>query len=475
MLQINSGKLYQAGVGRTNKLRGVLYTNLAITGLDDVPLVTAAGTLLQTELRAGAKTLVYELTEQMDDGAVAPGVLISQGVLPYLYDFATVAAFFLEATCTPDADLCTRLLSGTRSLGVEAPPNKLIKRVFDPDVWLQPAERDAFPAFVDNLIGLKRKSFLAAMRAIRTFVTGLHRVADDVELAYTLLVASIESLAQGFDGHEGRWADFEEGKRKKIDGALVDADTVTAERVRQAIVEIEHLALARRFRDFALDHIDTSSEPATDRIGIPGRLDLRDALKEAYRLRSRYVHNLEDLPALLTRELNLSETIRHDHRNFLTLQGLAYHARQIILAFVERQPKVETEVYDYSGERYGVMRAQLVPEYWIGRPEALSPTAGRTWLEGLLQQTAAHLLSNTPITDLKAVVLKIEAWAPTLPKPARIPFEALYVLYNKFVGADLGSPNFSGGLDCLDRDRRWLSGIAAGCVSPWLALNAGRA
>jgi len=33
----------------------------------------------------------------------------------------------------------------------------------------------------------------------------------------------------------------------------------------------------------------------------------------------------------------------------------------------------------------------------------------------------------------------------------------------------------SGGLDCLNRDRRWLSGIAAGCVSPWLALHAGRA
>jgi hypothetical protein len=89
------------------------------------------------------------------------------------------------------------------------------------------------------------------MKAIRTYVTGLHRVADDLELAYTLLVASIESLAQDFDGHEGSWNDFDETKRKKIDQALADADVATADRVRAALVEIEHLALSRRFRDFA--------------------------------------------------------------------------------------------------------------------------------------------------------------------------------------------------------------------------------
>ena len=33
----------------------------------------------------------------------------------------------------------------------------------------------------------------------------------------------------------------------------------------------------------------------------------------------------------------------------------------------------------------------------------------------------------------------------------------------------------SGGRGCLDRDRRWLSGISADCVSPVLARHAGRA
>ncbi len=33
----------------------------------------------------------------------------------------------------------------------------------------------------------------------------------------------------------------------------------------------------------------------------------------------------------------------------------------------------------------------------------------------------------------------------------------------------------SGGLDCLDRGCRWLSGFSAGYVSPFLALHAGKA
>ena len=38
-----------------------------------------------------------------------------------------------------------------------------------------------------------------------------------------------------------------------------------------------------------------------------------------------------------------------------------------------------------------------------------------------------------------------------------------------------GQFNQSGGLDCLDRDCGWLSGFSAGCVSPFLALHAGKA
>ena len=191
MLQINSGKLYPGGVRRTNQLRGVIYTNLFI-GERDVPLVTAAGTSLYADPFGSLTPLIYELTEQMDDDRIAPGVLVSHGVQAYMNDFAAVVSFVLRATCTPDADLCTRLLSGKRSLGVSTPPSKLVSRVFKSRIFIQRNDRELLTSFVTDLIALRRRSFLAAMRAIRTYMTGLHRVADDLELAYTLLVASIE-------------------------------------------------------------------------------------------------------------------------------------------------------------------------------------------------------------------------------------------------------------------------------------------
>jgi hypothetical protein len=194
VLQINSGKLYPNGVGRKNKLRGILYSNLVLMGLDDKPIVTAAGTLLQVDPFGSPRPLVYELTEQMEDGRVASGVLISHGVQPYHHDFAGVVSFVLRAICTPDPDLCARLLSAKRSLAVMSPPNKLVRQVFDKEIWVRPTDAETLTSFVEDLIALRRKSFRAAMQAIRTYVTGLHRIADDLELAYTLLIASIETL-----------------------------------------------------------------------------------------------------------------------------------------------------------------------------------------------------------------------------------------------------------------------------------------
>jgi hypothetical protein len=437
MLQINSGKLYQRGVGRRNDLRGVLYTNLKLMALKK-PIVTVAGTLLPSDSMRSPNTVVYELVEQMETAAVAPGVLISHTVEPYLHDFSAVVAFVLRVTCTPDVDLSSRLLSGRRSLAVFTPPAKLLDRVFDQQVWCREDDAESLSSFVKQLIALERKSFLAVMRAIRTYVTGLHRIVDDLEFAYTLLVASIESLAQDFDRFEGDWSDVDDAKRGAVDRALQDADDVIASHVREAIVKNEHLALARRFREFALDHIKPRyfREDAVGKVGVLGRSDLRDALKEAYRLRSRYVHNLHSLPHLLTSDLNFSESIRSSHATLLTFQGLARLARAVILEFVDQRPKVETEVYDYTLERHGVVEAQLAPEYWIGRPEGLIADKGRAWFEGFLQQFAAHLQTAKAITDLTLVMSRIEEMLPEIDLRSRRPLISLYCIYNKIVPAE---------------------------------------
>ncbi len=150
----------------------------------------------------GTQTLIYEFTELIEQPPRA-GVVASHGVEPYLNDFAAIVSFALAVACTSEPELTSRLISGRRFPTINVPPQKLIHRAFDDQVWCHDEDADRLVTIVRDLIGLRRESYLAAMRAIRTYVTGLHRVVDDLELAYTLLVASVESLAQGFDGYRG--------------------------------------------------------------------------------------------------------------------------------------------------------------------------------------------------------------------------------------------------------------------------------
>ena len=219
MLQIASGRLFRRPPGQRNELRGVLYTNLRMF---DGSVETAAGRLRSTSTLHDSKTLIYEFMELID-GEPGPGVISSHGIDPYLSDFGAIVSFALNVTCTPDHDLTVRLLNGHPGPSVQFPPNQLIGRVFDEMVWCQHEDEVRLFELAGQLVSLERSNFLAAMRAIRSYVTGLHRLADDYELAYTLLVVSIESLL-GKDNPPPEWADFDEKKRLAIDKALIGAD-----------------------------------------------------------------------------------------------------------------------------------------------------------------------------------------------------------------------------------------------------------
>ena len=437
MLQIASGKLFKGTPAHRNELRGVLYTNLRMYNR---VIDTAAGRLLYTSTLHDSKSLVYEFIEHIE------GQPLSHGIDPYMSDFAAIVSFALNVTCTPDQELAFRLLNGRPGPSVHQPPSRLVQRVFDETIFCQDEDANHLVTLVNQLIGLERRSFLGAMRAIRSYVTGLHRLADDYELAYTLLVVSIESLAKEFDDFQPGWQDYDERKRRAIDQALTGADEDVAGQVRTALLETEHVALGRRFREFTLDHLRPSyfREEAQSQVGPMGRSDLVGALRQAYDLRSKYIHNLAELPAMLTvagRREAVSLPFRRDV--LLTFQGLARLARHVITTFIERQPKVEKEEYDYSKERAGIITYEWAPQYWIGDASNLNVALGRDLLEDFLKQIAACLLreSQATVTDLRANLTEVEKMLPQMNAEQRRPFIALYVIFNAMVPNDLRMEN----------------------------------
>ena len=432
MLQIASGKLFARPAARQNELRGVLYSNLRI--LRDAPIETAAGRLLSTNsLLAPYGELVYEFTELMEETEDS-AVLISHGMEPYIHDFAAVASLALNATCTVSPDDTRRLTSDSRGTKVGSPPRSFIPRVFDEELFLQEEEIDTFVEFVRDLIGLKRRAFLAAMRAIRTYVVALHRLADDLELSYTLLVASIESLAQSFDRFDVTWDDYNEDKRKKIDSALAHADKATANRVRATLLDIEKVAISRRFREFAKAHLQRTffRDEATGVSNPLTRAEADEALGKAYGLRSSYIHELRELPRALAVSGMLGETVRVDGVAQFTFRGLARVARHVIIDFVRRQPKVKKEIYSYESERHGVVTIALDPRYWIGRAEGLKLSAGTKRLEGFLTQLSSYLENHedAKVTDLRPMLKKVEGLLNSGTEESRRAFLAVYFLFN---------------------------------------------
>jgi hypothetical protein len=432
MLQIVSGKFFSAAKCYETLHRGTYYTNYRT--FQDAAISTAIGRLLPSTGRSGLATLTYEIVEKIEWVPPTPGVMTSTGGRELVDDFAAVLSFVLNAICTTDPDLIRRLTAeDTPELNRRNNPAKYLRRVFDAQVMAKPEDATLISDFVAALIGLKRDSYEGAIRAIHRYVTATHRIADDTSLAYALFIMSLEALAQTADDSVAVWGDFEESKRQRIDGALVDSPVDVAERVRSAILENEHVAMSRKFRDFAIGHIAPAffRTEAADSERPISRPDLLTLLRRAYDIRSGYVHRLEGVPKLLSLPFGHADTFEIEGQPTLTFQGLARLARHVITQFVQRSPKVEREDFNWHSALPNIVRMPLAPQIWIGRPEGYTAAAAAMWLQKFLEQVSALLL-RTPgaaLTDLTAILEKIEGLIGSTSASQRRPMLALYHLF----------------------------------------------
>lgn len=441
MLQITTGKFFRPGVDLySSRQRGVLHSNYALDG----PIETVAGTLFPSALRGDLAVLIYEVDERLEstnlDGT--PSFLLSTGGSYLVEDFAAVASFALGITCTSDADLARRLTqSNMPALGMRRAPRSYVRRVFDQSINDSADSNARLKSFLSDLVALPRSTYEAVMRAIQRYVTGLHRVGDDADLAYSLLVASIESLAQGFDEFTPTWNEYHGAARDDIDEALVEAPAEVATRVREAILKHDHIKLSRRYREFAIAHVDSVffRDDASAEARPVRRSELSDALANAYEFRSRYVHALIPLPDVITTVSSLANVCMVDQAPALTLQGMARVARHVIWEFVRRTPKLATEPIDYRRHLPNIVRGfQLAERYWIWRREGFTHSTSRRYLSGFLSEYAA-VLGGDPdahLTDIRGVLELIEEQIAGLDRGKRLPMLTLYLLFNRFVAPD---------------------------------------
>jgi hypothetical protein len=457
MLQISTRKFFKGEAYETLR-RAIYYTNYRIIREDEL-IETQAGSLQPVIGIHGLGALTCEIIERIEKlpGGPYSGEVIATGGDTLINDFAAIVSFALNVTCTDDLELARRLVANERpSLGVALVPQKYVPRMFDRAVNWRQGDTEYLQGFVSDLMALERKSYEGAMRAIRRYVVGAHRISDDVNLAYALFVMSIESLAQKFDGFAPVWDDYDQNKRRPVDEALGGIPQAAANKVRAAVLASEHVAIARRFREFALAYVDPGffREETEAVVNAVSRPDLSIALRQAYSIRSSYVHHLKDIPRLLVGINGFHETMVVDGQPALTFAGLTRVARHVIKTFVARAPKMEKEDFDWRRELPGTLKMQMAPELWIGNPHGFDAVTAQQYLVAFIGQVVRHLLEpSAQLMDIRPVLEKVEVIATGLAKPAqRLPMLALYFIFNNFAPENCRTAGYPGLIETYKSD-----------------------
>lgn len=170
--------------------------------------------------------------------------------------------------------------------------------------------------------------------------------------------------------------------------------------------------------------------------------------RQAYALRSRYLHNLKQLPDDLTHPFGHWETVNVDRYRTFTFQGLARLTRHVIGEFVALGPKTGREIYDYRREEAGIRLMEMAPQYWVGHPLRDAREAPKRF-EGLLSQLAV-IKARTPdavLTDLRPALADVERLVPKTGGEKQSAMLALYGLFNSVVAPEQRMPNFRAFID----------------------------
>ncbi len=434
MLQASTGKLFTYPIGHSNLLRGVLYTNMDIVGHDEVD--TVFGKILPLSMHRQPNVISCEIVENIETMGDGPGVLHSNGIDIYLSDFADIVSFSLNVICTPDVNLASRLLSEQSRAGTTS-PNKLLTRTFDKSVIIKQDDLDTLKEFTAELLGLSREKYLIAIKAIRTYVTALHRLTEDLDLSYTLLVMSIEALVQKFSDYQTQWSDVEAAKRNPIEVILKELDADTSERLKTVIVKNEHLALSKKFKHFILANLPSNyfTDDAALQTHPIGRKDLDSALQNLYKTRSKYVHELQALPKEFSHFAGPTETVIISGEMLLSFQGLTRLAKSVIREFVSKQEKIDKDPCDYNLENPNLVRVKMCPSTWVTNSSQLNKENCSIYFAGFVNLIDEFYndYPNKKIYDMRSVIELGFSQKKQLKNQQRLSIFAMAVIFESLV------------------------------------------
>jgi hypothetical protein len=429
MLQIASGKFFTSQARYRYNAKGVLFANYRAY----VPVTTCVGTVEPVDAFGSVATYVFNYVNQMEkQGKARPGVLLRTGDWEIVEQFRLLLIVGLRAFFHHSRTAVANACRSEPTSVSDVAPRLFVPRFFENRIQGTADEQRAFRRLVNRAIGLPRDKYRVTLAAAGGFADALEVAGRNLDLAYSLLVFSLECLSPGSDMCTPTWADYPEEVTARLDPILDELEPSVGARIRGALLRERNVKLGRRFVDFVSGHVRpeffTEDVPGGERALQGG--ELARALKNAYELRSGYAHRLRPIHELLrVPAMAAGDVIVWDHEPYLTLGGLTRLTQHVITTFITRQETLATEQIDWRSELPGVIHVPLAPQYWMAQHEDFQPQDATKKLEGFLQQCVAARVSGTAVTDLRELMIVLER---ELPHAGAVQRRRMYCLYRGY-------------------------------------------
>ncbi|MCS1384880.1 hypothetical protein NXZ75_22260 [Lysinibacillus sphaericus] len=429
MLQIITDKFFSSEHIHNTERKVIVYSNMDINGI----VATKIGTLEPIDKFSTTPTYLFTYNNRMENNGPGP---VAIGDAQIIDDFLAMCSFWFQGIFSTDKNLIKYLTRDKKenSINEQHLPKDIIPLIFTKRRIFNKLKNEQFSDFFNAVINLKRSTYKQIIKTIRQYRDALLTINSNLELSYTMFVASVESLSGQFSDYTSNWNDVDKVLKESLDEILATLEPEIANDIKNRIIENSHLKIARRYTEFSISNISDSFFLEDARgIKYPCRKSqISSAIKNSYQIRSKYVHSLKELPNIFSLSGDL-EVFKEGKDLYFTLAGLSRFIREVIISFIYKQEPVISEKIDYSGEIPNTISLPMSPSLWINNAQNYNVKNSKEYFNALLVELVPSLTLGKPLIDLTEVCDAIIKLIKGVSKEQKVPMSAFYIIYNMFL------------------------------------------
>ncbi|MEF3302489.1 hypothetical protein [Paenibacillus sp. GYB003] len=429
MLQIISGKFYGDRHIHENKGRGILYSNFSWFN----SIETDIASLEPADLHGDVKGYVISYVNKLESDEGNGFSLVRTGDSEIVQQFRLLCSFGLNAYFDHDK-VTVQMNCREKSVGIgdDTVPAQFVPKFFKREINGTAVEVDNLISFVKHVIGLKREDYNNVIACLTNYLDALEAVNYNIDLAYSMIIYSLEALSKKYNDYTPSWLDYDQRLKKELEAHFETIDGEKAQGIKDILVKSAHLKLQQNFIDFVCRNLSDSFFEE-ESFGVTAALkksELKRALRNAYILRSGYVHELRTiLKQLKIHTIAAGDVYNWQGEPYLTFSGLIRVFRHVVKNFIWSRETVTTENINWRSELPGVVSVELAPQYWVWKHESFLTSHATGKFSGFLSQLAGVLSQNEPLTDLKELLEKYIVLLPNAKRMEKVSMYCMFFLY----------------------------------------------